>query len=266
MTWPTTVMQRRAFTLLELLVVMAIVSVLALLGLGAAGGVKDHAQAAQCVSNLRQLATANLAYAADNEARYVTAQDITNTVRWHGTRDGDGSPFDPTKGPLAPYLGTEGRVKLCPTLRDALKGTDTFEEGTGGYGYNAVYVGGTARDIYIGERMANVPRVSLTVMFTDTAFPRANGLQEYAYCEPFRSIDAAGRLRGVLSPSVHFRHASRANVAWCDGHVSGETSSQLGTTNSYGGDAKKTKIGWFGPNAENGFWNPARSYGSVPGN
>ena len=260
-------MKTRAFTLIELLVVMTIVAILLSLSLGVMQSVKERGQAAQCVSNLHQLAIAVGAYAADNSGRYVTAQDPTNTIRWHGVRGGDeGSTFDPTKGPLAPYLGQEGRVKLCPTLRDVLQGADTFEEGTGGYGYNEIYVGGTPRNRYIGELLANVPRPALTVMFTDTAFPRANGLQEYPYCEPFRSIDAAGRLRGVLSPSVHFRHARHANVAWCDGHVSAELPSQLGTSNYYGGDAAKWKIGWFGPNAENGYWNPGRSYMNAPGN
>lgn len=259
-------MKTRAFTLLELLVVITIIAILAGLLLGVARSAKERGQAAQCLSNLRQLAVANLACAADNGGQFVAAQDQSNTVRWHGTRGGTETTFDPTKGLLAPYLGGEGRVKFCPVLRDVLKGADTFEEGTGGYGYNATYIGGTARDRYSGERLGNVPRPALTVMFTDTAFPRANGLQEYAYCEPFRSIDAAGRLRGTLSPSVHFRHGDRANVAWCDGHVSAEKSTKVGGGNIYGGDAGKWKIGWFGPSEENGYWNPARSYAIAPGN
>lgn len=259
-------MKTRAFTLLELLVVITIIAILAGLSLGVARVARERGHTAQCLSNLRQLAAANLAHAADNGGQYVTAQDPSNTIRWHGTREGGDGAFDPTKGPLAPYLGSEGRVKFCPALREVLKGEDTFEEGTGGYGYNATYIGGTPRDRYTGERSANVPRAALTVMFTDAGFPRANGLQEYAYCEPFRSIDAAGRLRGTLSPSVHFRHGDRANVAWCDGHASSEQSTQLGGGNVYGGDAKKWKIGWFGPSDENGYWNPGRSYANAPGN
>ncbi|HEX8296138.1 MAG TPA: prepilin-type N-terminal cleavage/methylation domain-containing protein [Chthoniobacteraceae bacterium] len=249
-------MFRGAFTLLELLVVLAVITVLGTLILSATHIVKEKAQSAQCVSNLRQLAAANLAHAAENNGQFVQAQERENLIRWHGIRSGATEAFNAEKGPLAPYLGTEARVKLCPAFRDALKDSESFEESTGGYGYNALYIGGTPADRFRAERMSNVPRPANTVMFTDTAFARARGIQEYAYSEPFRSTDSAGRLRGALSPSVHFRHHDRANVAWCDGHVSGESFSALGKLNSYGGDSAKWKIGWFGPNGNNGYWNP----------
>src|SRR5262249_3900934 len=150
----------------------------------------------------------------------------------------------------------EGRVKLCPTFRDALKGNDTFEQGSGGYGYNEIYIGGTPLDYYHGAFVANVSRPSSTIMFTDTAFARADGIQEYPFCEPYQWVDSSNRLAGAMSASVHFRHRGRANVAWCDGHVTAELPSQLDGANWYGGDGKKWQIGWFGPSQENGYWNP----------
>lgn len=249
-------MHRRAFTLLELLVVISIIAILSVLLLAALGSAKEKAQATQCVSNLHQLAIANLAHAAENGGQYVQAQEKSNKVRWHGVRSGTQQPFDPTLGPLAPYLGSEGRVKLCGTFRDALKGGQTFEASTGGYGYNAAYIGGTWRNAYRAEFMANVTQPARTVMFADTALPRAKGIQEYAYAEPFQWLDRTGALAGALAPSVHFRHGGRANVAWCDGHVSAEAPSRLGAINLYGGDAATAMIGWFGPEANNGYWNP----------
>jgi prepilin-type processing-associated H-X9-DG protein len=109
---------------------------------------------------------------------------------------------------------------------------------------------------YTAERMPNVPQPARTVMFTDTAFARADGIQEYAYCEPFEWVDSSGRMAGALSASVHFRHRGLANVAWCDGHVSAEPPSRIDGSNYYGGNAGKWKIGWFGPSANNGYWNP----------
>ncbi len=249
-------MKRRGFTLLELLIVVAIIAVLAGLLLAVLGSTKDKAQATQCVSNLRQLALANLAHVAEHGGQYVQAQERNNNVRWHGVRKNGKQPFDATQGLLAPYLGGERRVKLCGTFRDALKGGQTFEASTGGYGYNAAYIGGTWRDTYRAEFVTNVPQPTRTVMFADTALPRANGIQEYAYAEPYQWVDRAGKLAGALAPSVHFRHAGRANVAWCDGHVSAEEPTRLGATNLYGGDASKGNIGWFGPEANNGYWNP----------
>lgn len=249
-------MKRAGFTLVELLLVIGVVAVLAALLLSAVESARAQGDSAQCMSNLHQLAAANFAYAADHNGQFVTAQDQSNLVRWHGVRDSTDGKFDPTKGPLSPYLGKEGRVKLCPALRHVLTGSASFEDGTGGYGYNAAYIGGTPMNTWAAEYLPRLDRAVQTVMFTDTAFPRSDGLQEYAYCEPWTTEYPIGRFRGKLSASVHFRHLGKANVAWCDGHVSSESPSQLDGGNGYGGNGMVSKIGWFGPSTLNGYWRP----------
>jgi prepilin-type N-terminal cleavage/methylation domain-containing protein/prepilin-type processing-associated H-X9-DG protein len=245
-----------AFTLLELLIVVAILGIVATLTLAAISGARDQADAVQCASNLRALMTANFSYAADHDGQFVAAQEPSNLVRWHGVRDSTGDKFDGSKGPLAPYLGREGRVKLCPALKRALTGASSFEEGSGGYGYNAAYIGGTPNSTWTPERLAGLERPAQTVMFTDAAFARADGVQEYAYSEPWQAERPLGRFRGKLNASVHFRHSDKANVAWCDGHLSAEPYSKLDSGNVYGGDSTKQKIGWFGPSEKNGYWRP----------
>ncbi len=249
-------MKERGFTLIELLVVIAIVGILAALIFSSLQSIREGGNAVQCTNNLRELAAANLRYASDHDGRFCPAQEPSNRIRWHGVRTSVTAPFDPTQGPLAPYLGSEARVKLCPTFRDIVKGADSFENGSGGYGYNAVYVGGTPPNKWIGEIIANVPVPARTVMFADCALSRDNGVQEYPFAEPWQWVSPAGKLSGSLSPSVHFRHNGRANVAWCDGHVTAESPSKLGGINFYGGDDAKQKIGWLGPEEENGYWNP----------
>ena len=70
--WPR-VPARRAFTLVELLVVIAVVALLAVLLVPASANVRPNAQAFQCRNNLRQLASACKMYADDHGSRIVSA-------------------------------------------------------------------------------------------------------------------------------------------------------------------------------------------------
>ncbi len=140
----------------------------------------------------------------------------------------------------------------------------SFEEGTGGYGYNASYIGGTpggkfdtTTKIRIPQRPANVTNPGRTVMFTTTAYAVASGLQQYPFCEPPFWDFGSGPSGFRPAPSVHFRANGKALVAWCDGSVTAEirTDSQ-GGENPHGGDADSWNLGWFGPEENNGWWNP----------
>ena len=241
------------FSLVELLVTMAAIGLLAAILVPALPAAKAAADAAVCRSNLRQLAAANLAYAADH-GRYVAAAadiDGPNTIRWHGVRDG--KAFDGAQGPLAPYLGGGGAsawVRRCPGFRpDA----DGFETSCGGYGYNALGVGSEAcRPVEHPERFGMQPGAlahpAATVMFADAAYLQGNGtkakLIEYSFAEPPQLIG------GIAAwPTIHFRHRGKANVAWCDGHVTSETLARTG------GRWASHQLGWFGPD-DNSLFDP----------
>ena len=253
---PCTRNREKGFTVIELLVVITIIAVLSTLAMKAVTTVSQRAEATQCASNLRQLAAANGSYAAEHGGQFVPAQEPSNLIRWHGARDSVSQAFDPAKGPLAPYLGLSGKVKLCPTFRNALTDKETFEQGSGGYGYNEIYIGGTPADAFTAERIANVPEPARTIMFSDTALARADGVQEYPFCEPWQYVSTTGKLMGPLAASMHFRHNGKANVAWCDGHVTAEAYTVLDGKNIYWGDEKKFTLGWFGSSVNNGYWHP----------
>ena len=61
--------RRRAFTLVELLVVIAVIGILASLLLPSLGGAKAKAKSIQCLNQLRQLGIATLSYAGENEGK-----------------------------------------------------------------------------------------------------------------------------------------------------------------------------------------------------
>jgi prepilin-type N-terminal cleavage/methylation domain-containing protein len=64
----------QAFTLIEMLVVIAILAILAVLLLPALGQAKNKALNAGCISNLRQLGIATRVYADDNQDRLPVAE------------------------------------------------------------------------------------------------------------------------------------------------------------------------------------------------
>ena len=233
------------FSLVELLAVLAAIGLLAALGAGGWAAAIGAAQSAACRSNLRQLATANLAYAADHGRFVAAASDIEggNSIRWHGVRKG--KAFDGAEGPLAPYLGGTGGsawVRRCPAFHPE---EDGFEASCGGYGYNALGVGSElcladGLGLAVGMRPGAMSHPSHTVMFADAAFLQGRGakarLIEYSFAEPPQF--AGG---GTPWPSIHFRHRGNANVAWCDGRVTAEPLARTG------GPASPHPLGWFGP-------------------
>lgn len=254
---------RPAFTLLEVLVVVAALAVLGVLALSGTRRMVTSARVVQSSANLRSLAAANATYLADHGV-YCPADNRSNNRRWHGARTSRSGGFDPTRGYLSPYLGESRQVTVCPLFRALVEGSSSFESGSGGYGYNAAYIGGLpgggydrATKIRIPQRPANVTNPGQTVMFATTAYARSSGLQEYPYCEPPFWDFGDGPTGARPSPSVHFRANGKALVAWCDGHVTAEVPN--GATpgaNPHGGDAESHDLGWFGPDDNNGRWNP----------
>ena len=249
--------RRAAFTLLELLVVIAIIGILASLLLPAISAGKEAARSARCKSNLRQLFLANVMYADDWDCYVPAAEDIwtTNLKRWHGTRKDTSSSFDAVKGPLTRYLGSS-RVRECPTFRNyrTSAAANAFEASCGGYGYNIrgvgsrVYFLGICDEAYrIGMGAGAIKNPSDTVMFCDTAFPQPYGnpqyVIEYSFAEAPKFVSGVPPVEsGNAKPSIHFRHNGKANVIWCDGHVSDHELTAAG-----GPQSAKFDIGWFGP-------------------
>ena len=74
--------RRCGFTLLELLAVIATISVLAALLLPVLSKAKIKAQQTRCQSNLRQLGTAWMMYHMDNNGRLVESYPVNNTNAW----------------------------------------------------------------------------------------------------------------------------------------------------------------------------------------
>lgn len=277
-------MRRSGFTLVEILIVVVIIAILIGLALPALQSAMIRGLAAKSTSNLRQLVIANQAFAADfghfapSENLARTPEDFeNNNVRWCGARESESDPWDPSRGYLSDYLGNNRSVTPCPLFMKMVGGDEgSFEEGAGGYGYNSSYIGGRAGSYQvfqsgpfegarIPERPGNIKR-SRTVMFATSAYATGDSVQEYPFIEPPFWAFGPNQISSMRpSPTVHFRFNGKALVAWCDGQISAEEMDPREEgENRHGGDADAQMLGWFGPDEENGYWNPRRSYSQQP--
>ena len=239
------------FTLVELLVVIGIIAILIALLLPALTSAREAAKTTRCASNLRQIATAAIGYAQENRGYFPPAHykyTTLNLHRWHGTRPTTSDPFDFETSPLRKWL--VAGITKCPSFEPARAG---FEAAAGGYGYSNNFVGSriaadefayTPDSIDTPMKQTMIRRSSEKIMFADTAFADPL-LVEYSF------VEAPRNPWGSNTPSIHFRHKRRANIAWVDGHIDAcefEWTIPIGDPANYlGADFNAMKIGWFGP-------------------
>jgi prepilin-type processing-associated H-X9-DG protein len=259
--------QTRAFTVLELLVVISVAALLAAILIPSLGAARSGSRALACKSNSRQLLLAGIGYATENDGFFVPgASDLWNNAglnRWHGRRESLDEPFDPLEGALVGYLA-DGKLSECPAKVDFVKGRNwktNFEQGCGGYGYNMTYIGSRLwrsridslqdfRDSYARTtRVTEVARPGETLMFADTAMANDEKyVIEYSFAEPPFAVFEGKPMAGLyMSPSIHFRHGDTANIGWADGHVSPRRMAAFDDKNIYGVRSADMKLGWFAP-------------------
>ncbi len=257
----------RGFSLIELLVVVAIIALLVTILLPSLNQANQQARQVTCQSNVRQLALANIGYALENTGYLVpAAKDIHLSSgghhRWHGYREHFDDAFDPLRGPLAGYLA-DGKVKQCPTATDLYTSdiwNSSYEKGNGGYGYNAVYLGSQNWRAGLPSAPANERTTQLTqigdpvdtLMFADAAILHQVGpttqIIEYSFAQaPYHLINGQIVMSLTARPSLHFRHQGRNNIAWADGHVARESIAADESLAALNVSEPAYQIGWFEP-------------------
>lgn len=211
-----------AFTLVELLVVVAVIGIVAALLLPALNQGKQAALRVHCLSNLRQLGIATQLYWQDNEGyafRYREGYTNGGDIYWFGwiERGAEGKrDFDVAQGALWPYLRGRG-VETCPAFKYyskqlKLKAT----EASYAYGYNLhLSAPLTKRAV----KVTSFRRLDDLALFADAA--QVNTFQppaspEHPMLEEFYYINRD-------EATAHFRHTELANTVFGDGHVEAET-------------------------------------------
>jgi len=250
-----------AFSLVELLVVISIISLLMGILMSVLATSRAKSNQIICRQNLRQLLLANTGYAGDNNSSYVCGGvDVfrDNKHRWYGKRSDISEPFVPSRGPLASYL--RGSFLKCP-VKVNFKSLDPsdpdYDQGSGGYGYNMTYIGSKIwtngyedSSCKTTAKQTDIRQPSQTLMFSDAAMSKTGYYIEYSFAEPrYFVVDGKSVIDSGWnpSPSIHFRHRGQANIGWADGHVSSKKMGRYGGVNNDGTRPANMDLGWFEP-------------------
>jgi len=192
-----------AFTLIELLTVIAIIGILAAILIPVVGSVRDSARTAKCTSNIRESGIGLLLMAEANEFKLTTFGSGSGGRRWAGELRHAGIVENP-------------EVFYCPSAQTGLGPNVMFEEQWDWrtYGlnmYDTEYGGmfqvfGQSGNRY-GVNLNAVQNPSLYIVLADTIDPR--GYSRFRLERRDHGGDA----------SIHLLHNRRANVFFLDGHV-----------------------------------------------
>lgn len=204
---------RRAFTLIELLTVIAIIGVLAAILIVGMARVRESARASQCLSNQRQIALAFQLYAGENKGYYPrsgTPQSWTLSVK----------DYIPDRNGIVKH-----EVFLCPAaaqppadyLHSAFHYSASFAIENGN---SAVAETGVGSPPAGPRKVGSIVNPARTVLLVDGAVDpetyRANSSRTYS--NVLADFNRSGPDADGFT-AVSFRHGSGMNAAYMDGHV-----------------------------------------------
>lgn len=205
----------RGVTLMELLVVIAIVAVLGAIAFPIVGHLQMQGRQTACLSNMRQIGTALMVYASDNDGGFP---ETTHTT---GGRFHRAWIFQ-----LKPYLADCDKVRICPADP---KGKQRLEENGTSYILNSfVFVPsigpfGERREAFNNIRRIPYP-ASTFLAFNISDEQGVTVMSDHTHSERWRGNWR--RLCGEIEPDRHRTGKSNAdhtngtaNYLFADGHV-----------------------------------------------
>lgn len=208
----------RAFTLIELLTVIAIISILAAILFPVFASVREKARQTQCLSNLNQLGSAITLYTQDNDETYPLSIRLASNI--------DGSAcIEYLYTEIVPYNKSSG-IMICPSDPSPFDAVITSEHyGWPGvcktspstvltsyqpnyavvdHGYpNVLYAPSLTGPNHAAKKLSQIEFPADTSILSDCHVTRSGGSANYH----------------ITDAPVDSRHNRLSNVLYTDGHV-----------------------------------------------
>jgi prepilin-type N-terminal cleavage/methylation domain-containing protein/prepilin-type processing-associated H-X9-DG protein len=202
-----------AFTLIELLTVIAIIGILAAILIPVVNNVRNSVKNSQCKSNLRQWSQAVLLYANDHKGAYAlraTANDGVTNAYWTAISTNVNSML---YGPYFEQASNIANTRTCP-LYETPAGTNLIRC----YSMNRPYIDSKntpAPTNAISMRAIANPARMLLFVETDPSVDGGTTANPWF----IGKADLLAKVTPLFTDSTKQRHGFSANATFADGHI-----------------------------------------------
>jgi prepilin-type N-terminal cleavage/methylation domain-containing protein/prepilin-type processing-associated H-X9-DG protein len=210
-------MRKKAFTLIELIVVISVVALLMAILIPVLAEARQQGIGIVCLNNLRQMTMAAQVYTETFDGYYPIAQYVQMTPGQNFLYCWDFTVIvEPGKRTVVPGLLWQQQmmeeIQQCPSFRGV---SNTLMDPYTGYNYNTSYIGhGQGESIPTPIKAVMVKRPDRCALFGDGEWQTgANKYMRAPWPSP-GDMTFTGRSAGTQG----YRHLHKTNVAFCDGH------------------------------------------------